>query len=146
MSNKFKYTLASVGEGKFIFSIEEQPESLAMFLKSRVNQVYHASNGWKVAISEEPEVNVERMTIYLRGKDEELDDKVNSHWGMKPKEVKDVIKQVNRALEEAFAASKVWKPAKTFQLKRVILFDPCGFDPYLYYRRNPNFIVIGEDC
>jgi hypothetical protein len=139
---KLRWLTESPGEGKFIFTIEEQPEDLTMFIKSRRNQAYRTSNGWTVAIDVEPQVNIDDKTIYLRGSDGDADDKIDRHWGLTSKQVKKVINDVDRALEDAFAAAKSWVPSKTIGLERVIYIDASRYDPFYSFRRNPRIIIL----
>jgi hypothetical protein len=139
-----EYYITKVGEGAFIFRITEQDEKLTSFIKSRHNKCFYANNGWKVVVDEEPEVNVDRKTIYLRGADKYQDGKIDRHWDLREKEVKEVIKSVDKALEDAVASAKAWKPLKTFQVEKVVLVDAYAYDPYYSFRKNPSVVIINR--
>lgn len=147
MTGKFSYSLFSPGQGKLSFTVEEQPKNLTDYIESLPSEVFHASNGWKVAIRVEPEINLKDRTIFLRGSDEDMDDRVHSHWGLGgKKEINKIMNQIDRALEEAFAASKAWKPTKYFELEKVYIVDVNRYDPFEAYRNNPRIVIIDRNC
>lgn len=126
-----KYHLLEAAPGSFIFQIEEQGDRLNNYLKANGN-VYEANNGWRVAISGEPQINTVKKIIYLRGSDTAEDLRIDRHYGYGSKEVKEIFKNVNNALREAVEAAKNWKQRYGFTTAKVVMINPGMFEvPYV---------------
>lgn len=126
-----KYYLVKLAEGTFVFQVEEQSDRVTNYIKSRPGKYFAARNGWKVAIDNEPAIDLDRKTIWLQGRDSDADDTVVRVWGLGGKECKNVVKAINDALTEAVEAAKNWR-INTPKFVQVVeirkRFDP--FDPF----------------
>lgn len=94
------------------FQITYQNERLNTLIK-KLRGFFTASNGWKVAISNRPEILKDSKTIYLRGKKSQYDNDVvvvDDLGGNK--ETKKFAEQIHQALKElcAKAYQKEYKP------------------------------------
>jgi len=138
-----KYYLTKLAEGTFVFQIEEQEDRLTSYIKSRPGGYYPARNGWKVAIDKEPAVDTDTKTIYLRGSDVEADENVSRHWGLNPKECKNIMRSIDDAILEAVEAAKNWKVKHVPTFVEVVEIHH-GYDPFGPFYGLPGVIVIKD--
>lgn len=107
-------------ERAFIFQITKQDSKVKSLLE-RIGGTFYASNGWKIQISAEPEVNVFSKTIFLRGSNASLDLKVDRTWNLPSNSFRDsVISQVKRALSEIISSAKTFN---NFVTSDGVVFD-----------------------
>lgn len=127
----------------FTFQVLEQSQEVTNFLLKN-NSCYNAPNGWKVAISKQPEVRVDERVIFLRGtrstRDEYID--ANSYVAEGDKAVKKLIDQIEKALASMITAIKTRK-VLPFENVKVItlsgkLFNRCNTAPGVY-------VVVNDD-
>lgn len=138
-----EYALTQVGSGTVVFLIENQAERLTNYLLSN-GKVFTAKNGWRVAISEKPEIDPERKVIFLRGSKSKDDSKPARIWGLKDKAAKEIIKAVHTALEEAVTAAKNWQLNHdvVIQAKYRIIPVTVVSDPFANLRGNKNIFIL----
>jgi hypothetical protein len=134
-----EYFLLQLGDGTFVFQVVAQEDRITNYVKA--HNPFLCANGWKVAISEEPEINIDKKMIYLRGNDKDLDFKVDRHWDLKGKEARDIVKQVNAALKELVEATKAWKHKHELKIIDTIVISP-RYDPWACFATLGPAVVV----
>ena len=128
-------------EKGFVFQIVCQSDKVTNYVK-RVG-IYHASNGWRVAIDKEPEVDVINKVIYLQGRKEGKD--LNMHRNMNVgnnKEVKKKLSAIDRALMDLCQDAKGDKRKRPYDFYDQIVVDLSEFDAFAPCCRNDNRILV----
>jgi len=136
-----EFFLEPIGQTSLVFQIENQSDVVTNYVKSR--GIFYASNGWSVTIDNEPEIDLDHKTIYLRGHDKELDTKLDRHWNMKPKEQKEAIKSINQALREVVEAAKKGKGRPELHIYDRVVIRQELLDPLIVLQHMiPNVIIV----
>jgi len=123
----------------FIFQIEEQSDQVVNFIK-RVG-VFEASNGWRVMIDKQPEIDLDNKVIYLQGRKSGKDDYIHRNQKVGPeKEVKKICGAIDRALAEMVKEAKCGtrRPFKTYD---TMVIDLSEFDMFAPVRRENRIII-----
>ena len=88
------------------FQVHNQTAKITDYVKG--HGTFRASNGWKVAIANCPEVDIRAKTVYLRGDNGARDLRVSRNWDLVSNCNRDkYISRVNSALAELAQAVKV---------------------------------------
>jgi len=135
------FFLTPLGQSTLVFQIESQDDKLTNYIRGR--GIFHAGNGWRVVVDQEPEIDLDNKIIYLQGSNSDLDHKVDRHWDLKGKELKEIVKQATAALKEAVEAAKVVKKRFEPRFVETVLIHPdylVAFDQV--FRSEPRIIVI----
>lgn len=110
---KLKYSLVPF-EKAVTFQIIYQDKTLTNYVKE--TDTFVASNGWKVKVDAEPEIDILNKTIYLMGSDSSKDLKIDRTWNLASNYERDqIISAVHKALAELVADFKnrpLWKANK----------------------------------
>ena len=117
------YNLVRLAEGSFTFSVKEQSDIVTNYLLANGN-VFVAKNGWRVIISEHPEIKPKQRIIYLRGSNTNKDGRPDSIYGFKKKEVDEMVKSIHAALEDMVSAAKNWKVRYNILLEKKYILSP----------------------
>lgn len=95
-------------ERAFAFQVLGQSHSLSEYV-SKYGPIF-TSNGWKVVVDSEPEIDLTSKTIYLRGEKSSKDLKVDRVWDLHSNYQRDKIaREIRTAIDEV--NSKTWKTA-----------------------------------
>jgi len=87
------------------FQVHNQTAKITDYVKG--HGTFRASNGWKVAIANCPEVDIRAKTVYLRGDNGARDLRVSRNWDLVSNCNRDkYISRVNSALAELAQAVK----------------------------------------
>lgn len=136
-----EFFLTPLGQSALVFQIESQSDQLTNYVRGR--GIFHASNGWKITVDKEPEIDLDNKIIYLQGSNHELDHKVDRHWDLKGKELKEVVKQATAALKEVVEATKTLKKRGDFRIIEVVTINPRYIDPFsVMFRNDPRIVII----
>lgn len=124
------------------FQIEEQTSNLTNFLLSKTS--FLASNGWRVAVDEEPEVNVAKKVIFLRGRDTAQDNKIATaqNLNLSEKELNRTVNSIIKAIEEVSVASMTSPSKIESKVTYLVNLDSLRGKRYLSF--NPDIVIINE--
>jgi len=128
-------------EKGFVFQIVEQSDTVTNHVKRC--GVFHASNGWRVAIDREPEIDVDNKVIYLRGRKDHKDENMHRNMNVgSNKEVKKMISAIERALQEVCQAAKGGRNKKPYLYYDTFVVDLREFDCFAPCCQNDNRIIV----
>lgn len=83
----------------FMFQIVDQSSKLTNWIKT--HGPFRASNGWRIVISNAPEVDLPNKIIYLRGNDTRQDLRVHRIWDLSNQDAtKTYMSEIDKALQE----------------------------------------------
>lgn len=124
------------------FQIVAQDVKVDSFLKKE--RVFTASNGWRVMISNRPEINKDAKVIYLRGNDERRDEDVVRVTKLgSDKDTKKFANAIDLALGEMAAKAANKKDKRPITLVDNILVS-ASFGDFIdsNYGRTPKVFII----
>jgi hypothetical protein len=124
------------------FQIVEQSDTVTNYVK-RVG-VYEASNGWRITIDKEPEVNVKDRVIFLQGKKKHKNGKIcRVQYMSSDKEAKKTVAAIDRAIEDLCNDALNQRGRRPFQIIDEIIIDTRAFDCYnAAFGYDPRIIII----
>jgi hypothetical protein len=139
--NHMKCVLTQIADGTVTFQVIEQSDTVTNYLIANGNS-FTAKNGWRVIISEYPEIKKNAKIVYLRGSNFKKDTKPNSVWGLKKKEAEQLVKDIQAALADLVGAAKDWKLRYNLVLDRKFVVAPYIFPNIIDQFFNNKSIII----
>ena len=127
-------------EEAFMFQVVEQSDQVTSFLK-RVG-IYEASNGWRVTIDRQPEIDLKNKVVFLQGSKSRKDGYMHRNQNVgSNKERNKILSAIDRALSDLVRDAKCGT-RRPFKFYDQMVIDLREFDYFPFCKHSDNRVII----